>query len=752
MWTPDAPSRARRRATFAVHLFAVGLVLASCAWVLTDELKRALVARAVPPVLDWASLFHHPADAALLPYAGSALAAFGWGLFLYLRLRPAAFRTLRRLRRAASARHLPLLAAIVGVQALLVSSALPRAPRAALAILSVLACVVRPPAFALAVALRLPLARAVGALRAVLFGSGTPVSAFCVVASAVLLFALAVEPVKLATRPVRLLNEYMYLPQRALVVSTPGGDLARTAYWRDWRDPGRPSRRCSFAFEDPLEYGLQSMSRGQLNHIGHVLNPLNEVETGKPLERTYFQYGLGATFLFKWVMDLSGGLSLQAYYHSLLFFVAYWLVFAGAAVVLFRDARYVLAALGLVGVAHYMLGYHALLLAPGINPLLHFLDLPVLLACLWSFRSGRWGPLALGALGAAAAVAVNGLYGGMVAAAFCVASGMRVLETAPAGRVARRLLALAALVAVPLAALALALPRTGGGSVTSQFLGGFFSWRPSPWLVFLTLAYLAGSYVFLLRVRGLRDPAKYAVVYLFVYAQGFFVYFYWSGLENHFWPVLPYVGLHLLLMLRTLAGTPGHARWEQPVLAAVILGVVVVGKVGVDGFVRERNTVGKVFARWETHVWPFPRARVISTADPAPIAASLAQVERYSGPAERGICILSVFDNLIPFLAGRHSIFPHFDLQWALLTEEERRRAVEVVAGARPRYLFVGREVEGDVADPWDACGNGMDPERESARGRVDELRRVLDAVSADYERVETGPLLSVYRRRDRSR
>jgi hypothetical protein len=721
VWKRDVRAAGRRRALFAAQLLVVGLVVANCAWILVDELKRALLGDAPPPVLPWAEQFHHPDQAAILPYVTSALAAFGWGLYLYARLRPPAWRPLWRLRRTALAREPALLVAVAGFQGVLASQILPGWLRAALALLSVLVC---------------------GAPRGVGRVLRRGVTAFCLVGTAALLVAISVEPVRLATRPVRLLNEYMFLSEGALP------DLIRPAHAVVGR---AATERCSFAFTNPLEYSLQSMSRGQLNHIGHVLNPLNEYETGKPLESTYFQYGLGATFAFKGVMDLFGGLSLQAYYRTLLLYVLYSLVYLGAVVVLFRDVRYLLVAAGLLAAAHYSLGYQALLLAPGINPVLHFLDVPVLLACLSFFRTGRPAPLALAGLLAVAAVGTNLFFGAMVLAAFLVATGVHALETAPRGRLGARLLALAALVAVPLAALALLLPRTGGGDVTEQFLRGFLSWRPSSVLVFLTLGYLAASYLFLLSVRARRDPAKYAAVYLFVYAQGFLVYFYWSGLESHFWPALPYVGLHVLLMVATLArARPGvAARWEPAVLVAALLGVALLVKTGSDGFVRERNHISRLFRRWETHRWPFARARVVSTADPAPLAASLAQIERWVGPADRGVAILSVFDGLVPFLAGRHSIFPHFDLQWGLLTDADRERAAEILARARPPVVFVGREVEGDVVDPWERCGNGMDPERESAKGRVRELRRVFDAVSADYERVDAGPLLSVYRRRD---
>lgn len=737
------PPKRDRRTELAVHLFVAGLVLASCAWILTDELKRLALAGAHPPVLDWARLFHHPADAALLPYVASALVAFGWGLLLYVGLRHPSLRTLRRLRRPMCARSVSLQVAVVAVQALLVLPMLPRGLRGVLAVLSVLACLVRRPAWVEPSSVDRP-ARAV---RATFHRLATrALTGFCVAVTLALLVAISVEPVRLAMGPVRLLNEYSYLPERPLgyVGDRTGGEVRLREVAAD--------RGCEFASANPLEYGLQSMTRGQLNHIGHVLNPINEVLTGKPLERTYFQYGVGATFLFKWVMDLAGGPSLQAYYRSLLLFVAYTLVFAATAIVLLRDTRHVLAAVGLLAASHYMLGYEALLLAPGINPLLHFLDLPVLLVCLAFFRTGRFPALVTGVFGAAAALATNALFGGLVLIALCVSAGLYVLEN-PRGRPGPRILALAGLVAAAVAAVALVLPRTSGGAITAQFLLGFFSWRPSPWLVLLTLVYLAASYLFLVWARDRRDPAKYAVVYLFVYTQGFLLYFHWSGLESHFWPALPYLGLHLLLMLRLLAGSPSTARWEPRVLVALLLGVALLVKLGADDYVAQRNGIKRLFARWETHRWPFPRARVIATADPAPLAASLAQIERHLGPGERGICILSVFDNLLPFLGGRHSIFPHFDLQWALLTEDQRRRAVEVVAAARPRFVFVGREVEGDVADPWEdlSCGLGMNHEQDSARGRVRELRRVFEAIAADYVRIETGPLLSVYRRRDGS-
>jgi hypothetical protein len=170
----------------------------------------------------------------------------------------------------------------------------------------------------------------------------------------------------------------------------------------------------------------------------------------------------------------------------------------------------------------------------------------------------------------------------------------------------------------------------------------------------------------------------------------------------------------------------------------------------VDQFTTQKYAHKRVFRSHQTYAWDFPRARVVATADPAPLIASLDQIERHATGPGRGICILSVFNNLVPFLGGRYSILPDFELQWALTTEAELQRTIERVARARPAVLFVGREVEAsDLKSEKAAPGaSELQAEQAAARGRVQAMARVFAAVAADYQRVETGPLLSVYRRR----
>lgn len=745
---PRRPLAARlRRAVPAAHLVATGVALASAVWHGASALKLLALERGATPALEWASMFHNPADAALFPYVAVCLVEFLYGLFLYVGLRPSGPLTIWRLGRTVGVEHPAIMAGGLAVQAYLLSSGLPPGKAAAVSALALLPFLpVRPPAWLRASlrpagrwARRVSRAGWVRSLRLEPF--------IAIVATATLLAFMSVEPVRLAKGPVRLLNEYPSLPERALAIE---GDPAGPPR-PDGRAPD-PGCRDRIAATNDVEPYYQTIQRGQVNHVGHVLNPIGEQRAGKATSDIYFQYGFGATKLFEWAMAPLGGPSYQAYYKALLFQVGYWLLFVGTAAFLFRDARYVLLATGLLAVAYYSLGYDALLLAPGIGPLLHFLDLPLLLVALRFFRTGGRGALALGALGAVAAIAVNALFGGMVAAAFAVSSALSIIEGEPPGRRLARIGLLLALLGLPLAALMAFMPRTGSGGVSLQFLAGWFSWRPPAFVVLLAIGFLAASYLLLLGARDRRDPMKYAFVFLFVYAQGLLVYGFWSGLRSHFWPALPYAGLQLLLVLRWYGRIPAGARAELRVLLSIAFGTAILLSGAIRQFDGQKGRIRRVFAMQQTHVWPFPGARVVSTADPSPIAASLALIEKYSSGEPRSICMLSVFNNLLPFLADRYSIFSNFELQWSLITEAERRRVIDAISAARPGVVFVGREVEQGVADPCHTpIPPGLEPERRASDGRVREMARVFDAIAADYEKVESGPLLSAYRRRART-
>lgn len=724
------------RAAAWAYLAVAGLVLLSASWVATRAAWRRVVEGSPPALLEWTAYFHHPEEAALFPYAATCVAAFVLGLLLYALPARAPLGTLRRLRASPLLRFPWALAVVPILPCMAIWGGLGPWAEAGLVAAGLLACV----PWRLSRRTAAAVSASVAALLSVA-GRPRTVGVLCALTATAVLAFISVEPVRLFVGPVRLTNEYPWLPEQPRP-----GSLPATAADPRTSPPTLPYR-AAVAQGNDLERFYQASQRGQINHIGHILNPIGEHVAGKP-SPSYYQYGVGATFVFKWVMDLFGGPSIQAYYRTAILYVPYWILFLASAALIFRDARYVLASAGLLAATFYSLGYEGLVLAPGINPILHLLDLPVLLLCLRFFRTGGVAPLLVGGLGAALAVALNTLFGGILAAAYLASGVTWLAEKVDGPRRLPRIAQLLLLFAVAVVAVKLPWPRSGGGSVTSLFLTGMFSWRPPAALVVATLAYLAGSYLFLRRLRDDRDPLKYLTVFLFTYAQGYLTYFYWSGLVSHFWPTLPFVGLHLLLMLHVAARSGMLGRREPWILAAAMACLAVLVDTGVSHHSNRKRAYRVAFQRQVTHEWTFPRATLVSTADPAPIASSLALIERFTDAREKGICILSAFNNLLPFLADRYSILPSFELQWALSDVGARREAVAAIERARPPYLFVGHEVElspsleGDPGEPFSG-------EWRSNRGRMLEIWRVFEAVRDGYEKVESGDLLTVYRRRD---
>ena len=92
----------------------------------------------------------------------------------------------------------------------------------------------------------------------------------------------------------------------------------------------------SFVSRNFLENVFYNMSRGQINHIGHILNPINEYMLGKPIKEIYFQYGIGNTFIMKWTMELFGGISIENYYKCYIFYLIYFMTFLLMLFVLFE--------------------------------------------------------------------------------------------------------------------------------------------------------------------------------------------------------------------------------------------------------------------------------------------------------------------------------------------------------------------------------------------------------------------------------
>ncbi|MDA8388207.1 MAG: hypothetical protein M0Z58_06070 [Nitrospiraceae bacterium] len=510
-----------------------------------------------------------------------------------------------------------------------------------------------------------------------------------------------------------------------------------------------------FYLRNQLEYSFQNMTRGQINHIGQILNPINEYEDGRPLSDIYIQYGLGDTFIFKWTMDLLGGISINNYYKCYFYYILYFAIFLLMLHLLFRDRLYVLTGATFLAVSFFAYGYIGFILAPGIVPTIHFFDAVTLIFLVLFFRRGPWY-LVPAMLFSLAGVAMDGTFGAILVAALAGALALYSIENK---RGADRFLLMSAVFALILSGAAIFhLVGVGTlGKTFHYFLLGLFSWHAKDIVIACTMLYLIVSYSFLFALRNVRHKLKYIYLFTFIYTQGLFVYYYWSGLTNHFPMVVPFGCLQLILMVyisekvffagRATALKALNISKKLLLVAAVLLA----SGLGAKYYV-QKLAFGRIFTQHKVYTWDFDRARLITTINPGPIRQSIGLIQKYS-PEDKGIYIISKYDNLLPFLSARASLMPYFEMPWHFLSDAESRESVDLLRQRRPLYLFVDTDIDRYDEDPWESIYSSKTDinERASRIGRYAELYKLFQAVKGDYEKIGGGALLSVYKRKTKS-
>jgi len=238
---------------------------------------------------------------------------------------------------------------------------------------------------------------------------------------------------------------------------------------------------------------------------------------------------------------------------------------------------------------------------------------------------------------------------------------------------------------------------------------------------------------------------------IFVYTQGLFVYYYWAGLSNHLPTVMPFVGLQVSLVFymiekgiipNTMFGHKIPSLFR--VLSISILLVIILQNATI--FYRQKALFLNNFATHRTYKWNYDRARLTTTINPEPINEGVSMIRRYSVD-EPGIYIISRYDNLLPFLAERYSLMPFFEMSWHLFSDQESYEVIEMLRNRKPRYLFVDTNM-GTENYMWDILYPSFYSESEARRGRNNEMKKIFMAVSDDYEKIEGGALLAVYKRK----
>jgi hypothetical protein len=502
-----------------------------------------------------------------------------------------------------------------------------------------------------------------------------------------------------------------------------------------------------FLKNNRFEMHQQVLSRFMIHHHNFILAPLNELYYGKDVQKIVAQYGLGGAMIIGKILTMTGGISLHGWLKlCYLFYLIYFILLIVTSYKITGSYYFACIVFMIsVGVMNNR-GYDILILPPGDSPWREFMDVPILLLMYWFGVKRRMIYLAVALLLAVLQVVINPQFGAMMLmAVICSAVFIAIREKKNiATTIFFSLVSLCSGVAIY-------VKSTANSGLSKYYYDGMVGVKIEYQQILLFIMMFMAGYLLLYRVIQKKNGPEYAsILYLLLYSQALFVYVIWhydkNGITSRFYI---YVLTALLIMHRSDVLSVINKYRNSIYLvasAAVVLFYIRSVMFVADGKIE----YDQIFKSHKVYEWNMKRADIVSTMNPEYFKESILMIREYS-PSERGVYIISKYDNILPFLSERYSMMPFFDMQWYCVTDKEVRESIMSIKNAKPEYLFVDTDIyrnfNNDLIDPRIPIIGYLSQESIWRVQRLKLLNKIFEGVSGDYTLIKKGILISIYKR-----
>ncbi len=509
-----------------------------------------------------------------------------------------------------------------------------------------------------------------------------------------------------------------------------------------------------FYSQNRLEYIHRNMNRGQIDHTSYVLSPINEYTNGKPLKEIYFQYGIGSAIVIKKIMELFGGISIGNYYKSYILYLPYFIVFILVFYKIFGYNFYFKTSILILILSFFVNSYVVLILAPGINPILHFMDVIVLFLLFRYYTSKNSIYLFLSFFSSILGIYLNLNYGLMGYLALIISLFFFFKENEYIKNNTAYVLKVMILFSLGFLFYSYLSKLTKSESFIYMIFG-FFNFGYYTSVFTAILIYIVLGYISLAIFKNLKNEFKYLFIFYFIYSIELITYYMWSGLYDHI-----NIPLTSALISFILAGYiyenyyfSFNSKEKYFNLFKMVFTLFLalfslyfaknfyVGKLGKINF-------QKIFKYHKTYQWTIDKSDFYSTISQDYFKDSLDIIKKYS-KGEKGIYIISKFDVLLTFLTDKYSKMHNFTLGPTLFTSREVEKNIAILNKDNPSYIFVDNDLlSPNFYDPYsvifDSSFNKI--ERYARMRKYMEMKKIFDACQLKYKLVEQGKLISVFK------
>ncbi len=482
-------------------------------------------------------------------------------------------------------------------------------------------------------------------------------------------------------------------------------------------------------------------------HHGYNFGPMNALSLGASPYQQTMVYGWLSTVSQGKVLEFLGVSNYQGYF-KLYFaeYLAYFAIFLLGIWAIFKRLGTVLFAAILAVSTLFFLGFELIRLAPGFNPVRHIFDVPVFYLFYRYLAQDRKSHLILACVLALFAIFWSKDFGLFLA----LSVGGTVLFKGIKQRPFQLIPLFFGLITAVSGILLYFYPMPGANPTAIYMLLGVGSPIATSGAIFGLLVIIS---LLLAATITIKQSEAYTIltVGLALYFVQSLTYYLWYPAAHHILGVAP---VFILWIVALFHGWVSQSKKGESLQSIVLILLLVFIYIPASvSFYWGMHAYNQTFKNHQLYHWPFDKARLVSTMEPALFEDAVNLIKHYS-LNNNGIFIISKYDHILPILASKYSAMPYNELPTNLASPREVEAASEAILKNKPAFLFVdsdiGRNLNGEIPieSNLTTIKLGLFGEASARVMVLQGLNEVYTRVASKYERCEVGRLISVYCRK----
>ncbi|MBP1763024.1 MAG: hypothetical protein H6Q65_82 [Firmicutes bacterium] len=509
-----------------------------------------------------------------------------------------------------------------------------------------------------------------------------------------------------------------------------------------------------FLENNRYEFNEQILNRWLLHHHNFVLGPINAYALGSSLDNIFMQYGWLNVIIIKSLMSFTGGITFEKYFHywNSVYYI-YYGIYIAFAIQLFRKKEYILILLLLAFSALNNMGFYSIYLEPGENPIRHFFDIIIMWFIFKFFKTQKILYMAISFLFSLIGILNNsqmGLFG-------FVALSVAVFTYFYNKNDFKKLIIWVPIILIS-GIFCYLYGKVGPDYMSSYYINGLIGYPVNIRKQYATFVIIVLGYLTFAIAKKSNDAERYIALLLLIYAQGMFIYYLWTGQKPHLFGIGSIIALLIVLFIKlAIENLDVFQKYNKSIIAGLLFLAFITYIPAVSHYYHSKREFEQVFTTHVNYEWTFDSMHVVSTANPKYFYDAVNKIHKYS--PNNNICLISKYDTILPLLSNRYNDLPFLDVSKFLITNKEMQMCIDTIKRKKPIYIFVDSDIERNLnqdivsVEAPIIARQSRDyryVHRQSV-SRVQELnllKELFVQIKPDYEIIDKGYLISVYKRK----